>query len=99
MTAINIQPAVAREEERNESRAAFRTLAKPKLSRLLEAVSLDIEYVRAEGDYLYYSDASGSEVRVLDLQGGFGASMFGHNHPYLVRCAEEVFDERRPFNA
>lgn len=91
-----VAPSVA---DRDEARAAFRTFAKPKLAQLLGAVSLDIEYERGEGDYLFYRDVSGHEVKVLDLQGGFGASMFGHNHPYLLRRAQEVFATQRPFNA
>jgi len=47
------------------------------------ALGLDVEYVRAEKDTLWTSDSSGPSRQVLDLVGGFGAGLFGHNHPAL----------------
>ncbi|MBP0455147.1 aminotransferase class III-fold pyridoxal phosphate-dependent enzyme [Kitasatospora sp. RG8] len=37
--------------------------------------------------------------RVLDLVGGAGASLFGHNHPHLLAVARRCLDEQVPFNA
>ena len=87
------------EEEASLGRAAYGRFLKPRVAEVLEAVALDVAYSRAEGDYLFYRDAAGSEVRVLDMMGGFGASLFGHNHPLLVARAQEVLAARRPFNA
>ncbi|TYC66461.1 aminotransferase class III-fold pyridoxal phosphate-dependent enzyme [Streptomyces sp. CB01881] len=42
--------------------------------------------------------AAGGE-RVLDLVGGAGASLFGHNHPDLLETARRCLDEQVPFNA
>ena len=72
---------------------------KPDLLEKLHAVGLDIEFHRARGDFLYYRDAAGEEVEVLDLLGGYGANLFGHNHPELVACARATLDEERPFHA
>jgi acetylornithine/succinyldiaminopimelate/putrescine aminotransferase len=79
--------------------ASYGRFLKPRVAEMLEAVGLDVAYERAEGDYLFYRDASGDEVKVLDLLGGFGASLFGHNHPDLVARAQTVLVARRPFNA
>ncbi|MEC9466922.1 MAG: aminotransferase class III-fold pyridoxal phosphate-dependent enzyme [Myxococcota bacterium] len=75
------------------------TSSKPTVEACLHAAGLDIEYTRAEGDYLYYADEKGDEVEVLDLVGGYGASLFGHNHPRLVHVLRELLDSQRPFNS
>jgi acetylornithine/succinyldiaminopimelate/putrescine aminotransferase/predicted amino acid dehydrogenase len=82
-----------------ESAAAFASHLKPRLARLLHAIGLDVVYTRAEGDSLYVRDADGGEREVLDMLGGFGACLFGHNHPELVRRATEVLATGRPFLA
>jgi acetylornithine/succinyldiaminopimelate/putrescine aminotransferase/predicted amino acid dehydrogenase len=64
--------------------ATYGAYARPRTAELLRAIGLDVVYHRAEGDDLFYSDPSGREVRVLDMLGGFGATLFGHNHPALV---------------
>ncbi|MBF0502036.1 MAG: aminotransferase class III-fold pyridoxal phosphate-dependent enzyme [Candidatus Riflebacteria bacterium] len=58
--------------------------AKPGLGRLLNAFGLGITYERAKGDYVWYRDAAGNEVKVLDLVGSFGATLLGHNPPALI---------------
>ncbi len=78
---------------------AFGLTMKPRLMEMLAAIRLDIVYHRGEGDYLHYHGANGEEIEVLDLLGGFGASLFGHNHPDLVAAARRVLDDKRPFNA
>jgi acetylornithine/succinyldiaminopimelate/putrescine aminotransferase/predicted amino acid dehydrogenase len=83
----------------DDERSAFRQYVKPRVAELLAAVGLDVVYHRAQGDYLFYRGNDGKEVRVLDLLGGFGASLFGHNHPYLMARAKEALAEQRPFNA
>jgi acetylornithine/succinyldiaminopimelate/putrescine aminotransferase/predicted amino acid dehydrogenase len=72
---------------------------KPIVARLLDACGLALSFERGEGDHLFYADETGALVPVLDLLGGYGASLFGHNHPELVAAAQEVLSARRPFNA
>jgi acetylornithine/succinyldiaminopimelate/putrescine aminotransferase len=36
---------------------------------------------------------------VLDLVGGYGISLFGHNHPELVAVAEDCLRKQKPFSA
>jgi acetylornithine/succinyldiaminopimelate/putrescine aminotransferase/predicted amino acid dehydrogenase len=81
------------------SRQAYGRYLKPRLLELFQAFGLDVEYHRAAGDTLFYRDESGAEIPVLDLLGGFGASLLGHNHPELVEVAHQVLDQCRPFNA
>ncbi len=80
-------------------RRDYATHTKPRLMSKLSALRLDVEYHRGEGDDLFHRDGSGHEVRVLDLVGGYGASLFGHNHPALVATVAENLAARRPFLA
>jgi acetylornithine/succinyldiaminopimelate/putrescine aminotransferase/predicted amino acid dehydrogenase len=73
--------------------------ARPGLVRKLAAAGLDVEYVRGRGNYLYRAGPDQSEIAVLDLVGGYGAGLFGHNHPALVAAARSVLDQERPQNA
>ncbi|HEX4925743.1 MAG TPA: aminotransferase class III-fold pyridoxal phosphate-dependent enzyme [Bdellovibrionales bacterium] len=50
--------------------------------KLLESIRLDKTYHRAEGDHLWFNEG-GREHRVLDMVGGFGTTLLGHNHPAL----------------
>ncbi|SDI12618.1 Acetylornithine/succinyldiaminopimelate/putrescine aminotransferase [Actinokineospora alba] len=82
----------------------FARHTRPELARLFRALNLDVTYRAGEGDYLTLEhptdpDGTTSGERVLDLVGGAGASLFGHNHPTLVDVARRSLDERLPFNA
>lgn len=74
-------------------------LLKPQIGRLLQAVGLDVSYERAAGDHLYYRNEQGREVEVLDLVGGYGSLLLGHNHPALVKEAQQFFAAGRPLHA
>lgn len=69
--------------------------ARPALAARLRALGLDVSFVRARGDVLVQQD--GREV--LDLAGGFGTTLFGHNHPRLVSALRAALDEERPFSS
>ncbi len=85
--------------EKTNGRSAYAHYLKPYLADLLSAIQLDIEFERAEGDYLYYRDETGQEQPILDLLGGYGAALFGHNHPALVQKGMAVLTQQRPFVA
>jgi acetylornithine/succinyldiaminopimelate/putrescine aminotransferase/predicted amino acid dehydrogenase len=63
--------------------------------RLLRALGLDVVYDRGAGDFLVYRDAHGREIEVLDLVGGYGSLLLGHNHPELVSEASRQFASGR----
>ncbi|MEU3611684.1 aminotransferase class III-fold pyridoxal phosphate-dependent enzyme [Streptomyces sp. NPDC006872] len=69
------------------------------LTGMLGTFGLDIEYVRAEKNSLYYLDDTGAEVPVLDLIGGWGSLMLGHNHPEIVAYAKELLDAGWPVHS
>ncbi len=79
--------------------AIYQEYCRPKLGALLARVRLDIVYKKASGDYLFYEADDGSEVKVVDYLGGYGAGIFGHNHAVLTRTAIENYENCVPFNA
>lgn len=75
---------------------AYLTHLKPYVAKLMAAIGLDVTYLWGEGDRLIYLDEDGQKREVLDMIGGFGANLFGHNHPELVACAQAVLSRKRP---
>ena len=73
---------------------AYGRYARPRLAEMLGAIHLDVVYHRGEGDFLWYRDRAGREIRVIDMLGGFGATLLGHNHPALLSRAKELLDAR-----
>ena len=91
--------ATSTQDDELQPASDYACWARPHVARLLGAIRLDVVFHRGAGDYLYYRDGRGKEIEVLDLVGGFGASLFGHNHPDLVRALRGALSEGRPFNA
>ncbi|MER6522078.1 aminotransferase class III-fold pyridoxal phosphate-dependent enzyme [Streptomyces sp. NPDC001553] len=84
--------------------SAFARHTRPELARLLRAMHLDVTYRAGRGDHLTRErpdgdEGSGAGEHILDLVGGAGSSLFGHNHPALVEVARRCLDEEIPFNA
>lgn len=67
------------------------TRHKPGLHHLLAALGLDVSFDRATDNFLYRCGEDGSEIDVLDLVGGYGALLLGHNHPELIAAATHFF--------
>jgi acetylornithine/succinyldiaminopimelate/putrescine aminotransferase/predicted amino acid dehydrogenase len=72
---------------------------RPRTMELLGSVGLDKAYHRASGDYIYFYDNAGDEVRVTDFLGGYGASLFGHNNPRLKDALRALLEVDAPFAA
>nr|ABW82987.1 pyridoxalphosphate dependent aminotransferase class III [uncultured bacterium pEAF66] len=77
----------------------YQHYVKTHLSKLLAALGLDISYTRAAGDTLYYRDRHGEEIPVLDLLGGYGSLIFGHNHPQIMATATDLIAQQVPVHA
>src|SRR5947208_1560054 len=59
---------------------------------------MNAAYERAQGDYLFERRGS-TMVPVLDLVGGFGTTLLGHNHPEIVDEMRRLIAEGIPFSA
>ncbi|MDD9972190.1 MAG: aminotransferase class III-fold pyridoxal phosphate-dependent enzyme [Myxococcales bacterium] len=71
---------------------------RPKAATMLRAARLDVAFHSAAGNWLTY-DAANQEIRVLDALGGYGSTLFGHNHPALVEALVQSVRAGRPFAA
>ncbi len=78
-----------------QDRSAYSVYSRTELAERLAAVKLDRTYVEARGDRLWY-ESSGKRHEVLDLVGGFGATLFGHNHPELVKRQQTILQASIP---
>lgn len=78
--------------------ADYAHYCRPALVEMLQSLSLDAVYERAEGDFLWQRRGE-HLVKVLDLVGGFGTNFFGHYHPDLIAEERRLTDERVPFLA
>ncbi|CDG23332.1 putative Pyridoxalphosphate-dependent aminotransferase class III-like protein [Xenorhabdus poinarii G6] len=78
-----------------ESYAKF---CKPQLTRALISLGLNRTYHRAAGNFLYYNDENGKEIPVLDLLGGYGATLLGHNSPIIREKIKQYLDEEIPIH-
>lgn len=83
---------------KNDVSHKYRQYCRPTFSFLMSSIRMDKAYHEAIGDRLYYSE-DGKSIGVLDFLGGFGASMFGHNHPELVKVAQAGYQDNLPFNS
>ncbi|WP_432931894.1 aminotransferase class III-fold pyridoxal phosphate-dependent enzyme [Microbispora sp. CA-135349] len=82
----------------------FTRYTRPELGRIFRALNLDVTYRAGQGDHLTRESPAGAGHpetgdQVLDLVGGAGSSLFGHNHPALLEVARRCLDEQIPFNA
>ncbi|WP_246150124.1 aspartate aminotransferase family protein [Streptomyces qinzhouensis] len=69
------------------------------LEDMLSAWCLDVEYTRARGDTLYYTDDHGTERAVTDFVGGFGSLLLGHHHPAVTARMRQLLDGQTPVHA
>ncbi|OTA19022.1 diaminobutyrate--2-oxoglutarate aminotransferase [Xenorhabdus beddingii] len=75
---------------------SYATFCKPQLTRALISLGLNRTYHRAAGNFLYYKDENGEEIPVLDLLGGYGATLLGHNSPVIREKIKRYLDEETP---
>ncbi len=76
----------------------YERYARPKVAEMLRALRMDVSYHLGEGNWLSYNH-DGREIRVLDALGGYGSTLFGHNHPELAEALIRSVRDGRPFAA
>ena len=77
---------------------AYGECIRPDFVGALRAAKLDVEFTWARGDRMRGS-YQGQPIEVIDMLGGFGSTLFGHNHPELVSVAKQVLDAARTMHA
>jgi len=72
---------------------------KKAVAEVLDATGQAVYYHRGEGNTLYHRDRNGNEIPVLDLLGGYGALILGHNHPEIIAEAHRLLSLGVPMHA
>lgn len=76
----------------------YKKYSKPLMAELLELLKLDKIYDKAEGDFLYYKNKD-KEEEILDLVGGYGSLLLGHNNQELVDYLLQLYNKKTPIHA
>lgn len=81
-----------------EDSALYGEYARRGIYARIHVIRADKNYVRARGTHLTYRE-DGAEHEVLDMVGGYGSTLLGHNHPELVRELRRVARDNVPMHA
>ena len=73
----------------------YTDVVRPDFGAALREMRLDVDYTHAQGDLLTGS-RDGVTIDAIDMLGGFGSTLFGHNHPALVGVLVQALTEQRP---
>ncbi|TXG38670.1 aminotransferase class III-fold pyridoxal phosphate-dependent enzyme [Seonamhaeicola maritimus] len=79
----------------DDIKTIYKDFSKPLISELIGALKLDKVYHRAQGDFVYYFNKE-KEVKVLDLTGGYGSLLLGHNNFELREYIKSLYDQEVP---
>lgn len=66
-------------------------------SKLLEIAGVYENFIRGEGDLITWQHEDEC-IEVLDLVGGFGSTLLGHNHPEIIDAAMNCISSRLPIH-
>lgn len=80
------------EVEGDNQSTLFHQYVNPDLGDMLNKLNLDVSYHLGKGDHLYCK-WKGREIAVLDLAGGFGSNLVGHNHPAIKKAVIDFLEE------
>jgi len=80
------------EVDRSIELEQYRSYVNPQWVRLLDALEMNVRYVRASGPYLYTDDGR----RIMDFLSGYCVHNTGHNHPYIVEALREELSAEGP---
>jgi acetylornithine/succinyldiaminopimelate/putrescine aminotransferase/predicted amino acid dehydrogenase len=84
-------------EKQNDLPALYQKYCKPELYKKFHLLKIDKVFHRGSGDFLYYQDDSGKEQAVLDMLGGYGTLVVGHNNPRLKQKWIDLINSEVPF--
>jgi ornithine--oxo-acid transaminase len=87
-------PGVSPKQElcRSDHVDRYQSYVNPQWVRLLEALDMNVHYVRASGPYLYTEDGR----QILDFLSGYCVHNTGHNHPYVVEALRDELSNEGP---
>ena len=85
-------------DEKLDSSQLYARYGRQGIAKRIAAINADKQYTRAQGTKLYYQQDN-HEIEVLDMVGGYGSTILGHNHPELIQLAIENMQSGLPMHA
>lgn len=79
--------------------AQYNLAVRPGFVDAIASLGIDVIFHRAAGAHLFFHDDQNVEQRVLDLVGGYGSNLLGHNHPRLISTARRMLAGHVPMHA
>ena len=67
----------------------------PQIGSMMSALKINLNYYRGNKDSLF-AYIHGKDTEVLDLVGGFGTNLTGHNHPRICTALTEFVASGKP---
>ncbi len=86
-------------DTRHAITAQYNSAVRPGFVDAIEPLGIDVIFHRAAGAHLYFHNDDNAEEQVLDLVGGYGSNLLGHNHPRLVEAAGRMLASQMPVHA
>ena len=77
----------------------YEEYCRPEIVKMFRALRLDVDFIKGSGDYLSYLNDEGEEVKVLDLAGGMGSTLLGHNNPAVKKALISSLEDDVPMHA
>jgi acetylornithine/succinyldiaminopimelate/putrescine aminotransferase/predicted amino acid dehydrogenase len=77
----------------------FQQYSKPSLVNLLRLLHLDKTYHKANDEFLYYKNSQEVECKVIDVLGGYGSVLLGHNLTILKEEMIKLSNDDVPVHA
>lgn len=71
---------------------SFTRYNNPYIGQMLHTLGLDFHYHKSFGNYLF-TNINGQEQQILDITGGYGTNLLGHNREDLKRTVKEYIDQ------
>ena len=75
--------------------ADYIRFVRPHTGEQMHLLQLDWRFFRAEGDWIWGTSPLGTDVRVLDLLGGYGTNLWGHNPADWIQDVKQFFDDKQ----
>ncbi|MBF0440856.1 MAG: aminotransferase class III-fold pyridoxal phosphate-dependent enzyme [Oligoflexales bacterium] len=90
------KPKSRSEENSDLFSSKYLELCRQYQAEILKIFKLDKVYVKADGNYLCCLNEKGEEMGILDLLGGGGSTILGHNHPLFLEAIKSMLEANTP---
>lgn len=77
----------------------YAQFCKPGLQGLMSLLKLDVVYTEGRREFLRGADAAGRPLEIIDMLGGYGSAILGHNPPEIRAVLKKALDDEIPFHA